>query len=72
MQVEAEPQINPNLARLSILDPSMLNMETRARRYGDLGHLLPISGNSRNVQVSHHATPCLTPAQHAMSDCDCL
>ena len=52
VQVEAEPQIEPNLARMSMLDPSMLSAEARKRRFGDLGHLLPISGNSRNVQVS--------------------
>ena len=53
VQIEAEPQIEPNLARMSMLDPSMLSADARARRFGDLGHLLPISGNSRNVQVSH-------------------
>ncbi len=53
VQVEAEPRIEPNLARMSMLDPSMLSAEARARRFGDLGHLLPISGNSRNVQVGH-------------------
>ncbi len=56
MQVDAEPQIEPNLARLSMLDPSMLSAEARKRRFGDLGHLLPISGNSRNVQVSRQLT----------------
>lgn len=53
---EAQPQLEPNLAKLSMLDPSMLSMEGRGRRYGDLGHLLPISGNSRNVQVSNPPT----------------
>ena len=37
--------------RNSILDATAMSMEGRKRRYGDLGHLLPMSGNSRNVQV---------------------
>ena len=60
VRVEAEPQLGPNLAKMSMLDPSMLSLEARKRRYGDLGHLLPISGNSRNVQVRHPPTCSLS------------
>ena len=37
--------------RNSILDATAMSMDGCKRRYGDLGHLLPMSGNSRNVQV---------------------
>jgi len=44
------------LGRESMLDASAMPTDGRQRRYSDLGHLLPISGNSRNVQVSCRST----------------
>ena len=51
LQTEVEPMAEAQAPRNSILDATAMSMEGRKRRYGDLGHLLPMSGNSRNVQV---------------------
>ena len=59
-QVDAEPETGAQPVRSSILDTSGPGTEGRPRRAGDLGHLLPISGNSRNVQVR--------PAQHLAAE----
>ena len=55
-QVDAEPETGAQPVRSSILDTSGPGTEGRPRRAGDLGHLLPISGNSRNVQVRPRST----------------
>lgn len=53
MQVEVEPQPEVQPARNSLMDGGAPGTEGRQRRFGDMGHLLPISGNSRNVQVCY-------------------
>jgi hypothetical protein len=56
VQVEVEPETGAQPSRSSILDATGPGTEGRPRRAGDLGHLLPISGNSRNVQVRSRST----------------
>ena len=55
-QVDVEPETGAQPASSSTLDTTGPGTEGRPRRAGDLGHLLPISGNSRNVQVRPRST----------------